>query len=602
MLSAEAGAAFAPARPGERDRGTDMRKKLAAALAMALALALLCGCSSAGQALNELVAAFDGAAHGADTPAFDDIVYLRPNTETLKAREVAVELALANGESLSAVTDCLDSCYEEYNNFYTMYNLANIRACQDVTDAYYAAEYSWCDDNFSAVQQIMEDMFYACAASELAAQLEEDYFWEGFRSDYSDPDASYYSAGAISLMRRESSLLAEYRALVASPTIQGDGVEVDYNSYISELYDEQYRGALLQYYRKYNDELSRIYIDLVKVRTELASALGFDNYEQMQYSYYFERDYTPEQAAAYVADIKEYMVPFYKQVAAADPYADIDYGYLSGVRLHSIVGAAADNIGGQVDEAFDFMSEHGFYDIEVAPNKAAISFETYLTDYDAPFLFLDPYGDTEDILSYSHEFGHYVDAYVNRDAYETIDVSECFSQGMEYLMLSCYGEALSEEETDNLLRMKMMDTLELYVQQASFAEFESEVYSCDPDELSADTLNALSLRLAKEYGYYDGESADYYAMSWTDIVHFYELPFYIITYPVSNDVAMQLYELEQEREGLGMEKYLEMLPRDYEGFIDTLTAAGLESPFTPGRIEQVVGDLRAMLPWSSAAA
>ena len=51
-----------------------------------------------------------------------------------------------------------------------------------------------------------------------------------------------------------------------------------------------------------------------------------------------------------------------------------------------------------------------------------------------------------------------------------------------------------------------------------------------------------------------------------------------------------------------MEKYLEMLPRDYEGFIDTLTAAGLESPFTPGRIEQVVGDLRAMLPWSSAAA
>lgn len=72
MLSAEAGAAFAPARPGERDRGTDMRKKLAAALAMALALAMLCGCSSAGQALNELVAAFDGAAHGADTPAFDD--------------------------------------------------------------------------------------------------------------------------------------------------------------------------------------------------------------------------------------------------------------------------------------------------------------------------------------------------------------------------------------------------------------------------------------------------------------------------------------------------------------------------------------------------
>ena len=201
----------------------------------------------------------------------------------------------------------------------------------------------------------------------------------------------------------------------------------------------------------------------------------------------------------------------------------------------------------------------------------------------------------EDVLSFSHEFGHYVDAYVNYDAFETIDVAECFSQAMEYLMLSYYGGDLDEAEIDNLYRMKMLDTLELYVQQASFAEFEHRVYAMDPAELSGAILYELSLQLAMDYGYYDGENEAYYAMSWIDIVHFFELPFYVVTYPISNDAAMQIYELEQRQEGTGLEKYLELLPREYDGLIDTLTSHGLESPFQPGRIEQVVRDMRPRL-------
>lgn len=115
--------------------------------------------------------------------------------------------------------------------------------------------------------------------------------------------------------------------------------------------------------------------------------------------------------------------------------------------------------------------------MSVNSSKAAMSFQTYLENYEAPFLFLDPYGDTEDILTFSHEFGHYVDAFVNYNASETIDMSECYSQAMEYLALGYYDEVLGEDEADNLRRMKLLDTLDLYVQQASFAEFESTVYS-----------------------------------------------------------------------------------------------------------------------------
>lgn len=577
-----------------------MKKIITGLVAAVLALALLCGCGESGNMGRSLAKAFEPEARAGKSAEFQDIEYVRPGTEGLEALLSELDAALQRG-SLNKVMALLDKCYGEYYNFYTMYNLADIRACQDMKDEYYAAEYAWCDDNFSRMGKLMEEMFYACAESELAGKLEEQYFWPGFAADYADKSKAVYSGEILELMSRESALLAEYRALTASPTIQGDGLEVDYYSYIEDLYEEDYSEALLQYYRKYNGELSRIYIELVKLRRELAEKLGYDSYEQMQYYYYFERDYSPEEAAGYIADIKEHMVPLYKEVMAGDPYAGVRYNELSEEGLMQVLGSAAVSLGGEIGEAWSFMESGGFYDVRVSPQKASMSFQTYLSDYEAPFLFLDAYGDTEDILSLSHEFGHYVDAYVNYDAYETIDVSECFSQGMEYLLLSRYDGVLSEEELDNLYRLKMLDTLELYVQQASFAEFESIVYSTEPEKISAEFLNGLSLSLAKDYGYYDGESEEYYALSWTDVVHFFELPFYIISYPVSNDVAMQIYELEQREEGLGLSKYLEILPRDYEGLIDTVTAGGLSSPFEPGRVEKAVDDLSRLLTLPRAA-
>ena len=91
-------------------------------------------------------------------------------------------------------------------------------------------------------------------------------------------------------------------------------------------------------------------------------------------------------------------------------------------------------------------------------------------------------------------------------------------------------------------------------------------------------------------------------MSWCDIPHFFELPFYVITYPVSNDIAMQIYALEEQQSGLGLEKLLEILPRDYEYFMDAVSAGGFESPFAPGRIESVVEQMRQHFAYGENAA
>lgn len=580
-----------------------MKKKIRVLLSLLLCAVLLSGCAE--PVMSGSVTGLLGKLLGSDQdeiPHFDEMEYERPQAalDDIERNLAKLEKAFEKGSSFRTVTHLLDLCYENFYHFDTMYCLCEIRSCQDMTDEYYAGELAWCLDAYYDMQELMEDMYYLCGASPMAEQLEKEYFWEGFAGEYADASLSTYNEETLELMHRESALLSEYRELTASPTVTVGGREVDLYSFLSDADDEEYNEALMAYYRDYNAEISRIYIELVKTRRALAGKMGFASFEEMAYAYSFDRDYGPEQAAQYIADIRELIVPLYEQL---DPYG-VDYPWLEEADLIRILRTAAGAMGGDVEEAFRFMRRYDLFDVSLSSNKAGKSFQTYLSDYDAPFVFVNPYGDDSDILSFAHEFGHFLDSYVNYNASESIDVAEIFSQAMEYLVLEYTGESLSKSRLENLRQIKWKDTLELYVQQASFAAFEQAVYDADPEELSADYLNELSLQLAVDFGYYDGYSEEYYAKSWIDIVHFFEQPFYVISYPVSNDLALQIWELEQQERGAGLEKYLEALPRDYDGMIATAEAAGLQSPFTPGRIAKVAEDLRENLgldTWAQAA-
>ena len=560
-------------------------KKLRILLALLLCAALLCGCAGP----TMIGALFSG---GDDTPDFADMVYERPQSalDDFANNLSELERALERGSSLHTVTSILDACYEDYYRYDTMYTLAMIRSSLDMSDAYYAGELSFCEEHYDGLQQMMDEMYYLCGASKMAQSLEENYFWEGFAGEYADAELSLYNEETLALMQRESELMGEYRALIAEPVVTlENGERVSLYDYLLTADDAAYTEAQTAYYRQYNEPISRVYIELVKTRSALAEALGYESYEEMAYQYSFGRDYSPQEAARYLRDVRRLLVPLYRRLNSYE----VDYGFLEEEEeLVALLQQVAQRMGGDVEESFSFMREHGLFDVGFRPNKAAKSFQTYLEDYEAPFVFVSPYEDDSDLLYFAHEFGHFTDAYVNKNASESIDLAEVFSQSMEYLVLDYLEGALPEERLEKLRRFKWFGTLDTYVQQASFAAFEHAVYRADPETLDADFLNALSLQSAIDFGYYDGVSEEYYAMSWIDIPHFFEQPFYVVSYPVSNDVALQIWALEQTEHGAGLQKLTELLPREYYGMLDTVEAAGLESPFAPGRIAQVAKLLR----------
>ena len=520
---------------------------------------------------------------------YGEIVYLRPSLAELQGAVDALEEALDRNESLDELERLLDKISTAYDEFDTMYTLADIENCRDLGDTYWQRELAWYGDNSGTVQQLLDEAHSACAQSARSGELEQDYFWPGFSEEYGGDSESLYTDELIALMQEESRLLSEYRALLADATVDlGDG-EVSYRQAMAALDGDELLRAGELYHRKYNEAFAGLFLALLRVRQQQAGALGYAGYADMAYDYTYERDYTAAQADAYLRSIREELVPVYRTVMARDPYAEVYYDYVDEETLLGILDAAAEAIGGAAAEACDFMLRYGLYDVSPGRNKADLSFQVYLSAYDEPYVFMNPYGDSEDILTLCHEFGHFTDAYRNHGALESIDLAEVYSQASEYLSLCALRDVLPGEELENLLRLKLLDTLELYVQQGAWAAFESAVYAADPDTLNSDALNALSLRVCQDYGLCADGQEDDYAMLWMDIPHLFEQPLYIISYPVSNDLALQVYALEREQQGQGKTQYLEMLERFDEssgevifGITELIDRYGFESPFADG--------------------
>lgn len=96
---------------------------------------------------------------------------------------------------------------------------------------------------------------------------------------------------------------------------------------------------------------------------------------------------------------------------------------------------AADTLGGEVQTAMGFLDAYELYDITSSANKMPGSYTTYLESYEMPYIYISPEGTLADLLTAAHEFGHFVDGYVNCNQTFSIDCSEVFSQALEYLTL-----------------------------------------------------------------------------------------------------------------------------------------------------------------------
>lgn len=533
------------------------RLKRLGALLLVLAL-LLSGC-----AMPDLGAFWQDLQNallsGMTTP-FSEMVYTRPDPDAVVTQAEKTATLSQTETDVDKLMEEVYASYDLYYGFYTNYMLSNIHYCTDMTDIYWENEYNYCLDAASAVDGAMDSLLYDLADCSLREELEkDDFFGEDFFSAYEGD--SLWDETFTALMDRESELIAKYYDLSAQ-----------------SMAEQSYSDA---YFEKWGTQLEALFLELVNLRREIAQYAGYENYLTFAYDFYYYRDYTPQEAAEFLAEIRRELADLYTSV----PYEVWKAGWAVCTENQSLqyVADFSERMGGTVFDAFTLMKDSGLYNNTISDKKYDASFEVYLPNYFTPYVFLNPQGTVNDKLTFAHEFGHFCSDYASSGSVAGIDVAEVFSQAMEYLSLRYTDNAQAME------KLKLADSLSLMVEQSAYASFEHELYALTDGELTTDTIRGIYEKIGTESGFpsWGWDSRDYVM-----VPHFFTNPLYIVSYVVSNDAAMQIYQAELETSGAGLKLLEDNLATEQAYFLAFVEEAGLKSPFLPGRAQELAQTFR----------
>ena len=497
---------------------------------------------------------------GITTP-FSEMVYTRPDPDAVVAQAAKTATLSQTETDVDALMEEVYASYDLYYGFYTNYMLSNIHYCTDMTDIYWEAEYNYCLDAAAEIDGAMDSLLYELADCPLREALEADnFFGKDFFSAYEGD--SLWDETFTALMDRESELIAKY-------------YDISAQSMAEQSYSDTY-------FDKWGTQLEELFLELVNLRREIARYAGYENYLSFAYDFYYSRDYTPQEASEFLTQIRRELAPLYASI----PSEVWKAGWTVCTENQSLqyVADFSEKMGGTIFDAFTLMKDSGLYNNTVSSKKYDASFEVYLPNYFAPYIFLKPQGTVSDKLTFAHEFGHFCSDYVSSGSVAGIDVSEVFSQAMEYLSLRYTDDAQTME------RMKLADSLCLMVEQSAYASFEHELYALADVELTTESIRSIYREIGEASGFSSwGWSSRDYVM----VPHFFTNPLYIVSYVVSNDAALQIYQAELESAGAGLKLLENNLSTQQAYFLAFVEEAGLESPFLPGRAQELADIFQA---------
>ncbi len=510
-----------------------------------------------------------------------------------------------------AITECYQKLLDESCRIATDYALAYIRYMENLT--------SDCAEDMTTLEDISTQTSDALSQT-LARLLDGDYA-DLIRKllggddlaeeleDYTETDEAL-----LSLSKEASRKVQQYNALTlaqVSVTLDGETYTMDSLDEIEE--EALYWEVATALGKKENEQLAPILIDLIGLYNQTAELSGYDSYAELAYEGY-SRDYTPEDARALHAAVKESIVPVYQEIGElVQNYENPDVlGEIDAEKLMEIVGEHIGTVDADLDLSFRHMSQVGLYSIDYYTGRGD-GFTINLPQYNDAAIFMDLVGGDSDLETLVHEFGHYnAGMHQKQQALDTgfcMDTSEIHSQGLEVLFLSC-ADAVYGEENAAVKKLNILyNLLDSIIQGCLQDEFQQLAYAAAKDhKLTVKELNELACRLYNEYGLETQPGAKE-IYSWVEIPHTYESPFYYISYATSAVNALDILSISQEdyREAADTYMRLTALPMDIP-YQQALEQVGLHNTFDADTLQfigqgvaEYVNDLSAFIDYPDAA-
>ncbi len=553
---------------------------------------------------------------------FEDFKYERPNLEQIKERMNKLLELIATNETLEVELDTIKKVFKLQDEISTQFNLVSIRNSVDTTDKFYEEEQDFFNEISPHLQQLETAFLKKLLNSKHRNELEKEFGTLLFKKG--ELAQKTFSPEIIKELQQENKLSTEYSKLLAGAKIKfQDGI---YNlSQMRPFMQDKDREtrhkaqlAVSSFFEENEDQIDRIYDDMVKLRDQIAKKLGYKNFVQLGYDRFGRTDYNYIDVKGYRDQIFESVVPLVEELTArkakrlgiTNPKSyDLALSFLSGNPTPKGDSTWQVNHAKQMykemspetDEFFTFMLEHNLLELDAKPGKSGGGYCTYIPDYNAPYIFANFTGTSGDVDVLTHEAGHAFQVYSSRNhipeyRWPTMEAAEIHSMSMEFLAWP-WIHKFFEEDTEKYKFNHLAGAISFLPYGVLVDEFQHGIY--ENPELSKDERKALWRKIEKKYLPFKDYGDDSFMEKgtyWYRQGHIFGAPFYYIDYTLAQVCAFQFWIKSREDHQKAFNQYLALCKLGgSKSFVDLIESAHLQNPFKKGVVKTIITPIKAYL-------
>ena len=556
---------------------------------------------------------------------FKDLEYVRPSAEAaeaaLKEQLAAFKNAAGYAEAKAAFLKRQDLIAE----FRTMQVLAGIRSNMNTADAFYREEEDYFNTVTPKLSIVLKEFNEAVAGSPFRPDFEKEYGSQLFK--LLDADIRTNSEEIVAEKIEEAKIASEYTRTAASCKTMFRGEECNFYGLLRHMLStdrEERRDAMMAWadlYESASKNLEEQYAKLCQLRRTEAEKLGFDSYIYMIYLSRHRFDYTAADIEKFRDAVAKYVVPAAVKIREAQrerlgveklEYYDESLLFPGGNSTpdkdtQGMIDAAQKmyrELSPETGEFFDFMVEHGLFDLETRAGKHLGGYCTQLMKYKAPFIFSNFNGSSADTEVLTHEAGHAFEGYVASRVQElmeyrhsTSEINEIHSMGMEFFTDPWYNLFYPEGEGDRYRFEHLSKSLEVITYLVSVDEFQHRVF--EGEQPDAAGLRKIWKDIEQKYlpwRSYDGNEFLESGGFWMQKQHIFMYPFYYVDYALSAMCALQFFLRMRKDRDEAWSAYLKLCRLGGSlGYFDLLEAVGLNNPFREETVRNVVSGVQEVI-------
>lgn len=556
---------------------------------------------------------------------FSDLKVPIPNFDVIKT---LYEEAIEGIKNAKSGDDVFEIIFEN-NVLVRRINEANeiisIRHSMDTLDERYERDQKWADEYCPIFDKLELDFKEAVYDSPYREYIEQKigsmYFLK------TDIKRKIVREEVIPLRQKEQELIDEYDEILFRNRKEVAGKENTFME-LQELFAHEDRAIRKEAFKVFSgflseneEQLERVWDDLIKVRTQIANKLGYDSYVQVGYLERERLDYGREEVAKFREQVVNEIVPlcnrlyeaqakrlgldavmaYDEKIAFPDgnakPLGDADY------MMEQVVNVLRE-MSPETDEFINYILEHELIDYKPRPEKAFKEFCTLLPYRKAPFLFEHFTGSAEDVQSFCEGLGHAFASYrssrrqpLDEYYFPPSDITEINAMSM-IQFVNKYADRLFGEDAWKYEFGNLQYFMTFIPFGTAVDEFQHICY--DNPNLTPKERTYEWHKLEEKYmpwRKYDEEDEFMQRGGyWYHKFHIFYVPLYYIEYALATVNAMDMYRKYVERPGVAWKEYLDLIDvGGSKGYLEILKQANLTPAYEDGAVKSAISYVKNFL-------